>query len=311
MELHEIKSRLKEELEANRYIHTIGVMETAQKLADIYHYDPKKAQYAGLLHDCAKSLSNDKKIRLCREYGLAISDAELKNPSLLHAKCGAIRARRIYGITDSEILHAILVHTTGCPKMNLLDKIIYVSDYIEPNRNQAPNLKEIREISCYDLDRAVYEIAKDTVSYLKQQKSTMDETTIQVYKYYKNEIQKGETTLTDQSKEMAKLAFKALEEKKAEDIQIIDIRDISVIADYFVIASGSNVNQLQAMVDAAEEALYKAGYHCSQKEGNQNSSWILMDYKDIIVHLFSKEDRLFYDLERIWKDGKIISIDEL
>ncbi|SCI23235.1 putative nicotinate-nucleotide adenylyltransferase [uncultured Roseburia sp.] len=286
-------------------------METARKLAEIYHYDPQKAQYAGLLHDCAKSLSNEKKIRLCREYGLAISETELENPSLLHAKCGAICARKIYKITDSEILHAILVHTTGCPKMNLLDKIIYVADYIEPNRDQAPHLEEIRKIACQDLDRAVYEIAKDTIAYLKQQKSTMDETTLKVYEYYKTKLKKGETTLTEQSKEMAKLAYQALEEKKAEDIQIIDIRDISVIADYFVIASGSNVNQLQAMVDAAQEALYKSGYHCSQKEGNQNSSWILMDYKDIIIHLFSKEDRLFYDLERIWKDGKFISIEEL
>ncbi len=117
--------------------------------------------------------------------------------------------------------------------------------------------------------------------------------------------------MSDQAREMAKTACFALSEKKAEDIQIIDIRDISVIADYFVIASGSNSNQLQAMEDAVEEELYKAGFHCTQKEGNQNSSWILMDYKDIIVHLFSKEDRLFYDLERIWKDGTFISPDEI
>ncbi len=99
--------------------------------------------------------------------------------------------------------------------------------------------------------------------------------------------------------------------KKAEDVQVIDISEISVIADYFVIASAANTNQLQAMMDAAEEELYKAGYHCAQKEGNNNSSWILMDYKDIIIHLFSKEDRLFYDLERIWQDGKVISPEEL
>lgn len=117
--------------------------------------------------------------------------------------------------------------------------------------------------------------------------------------------------MTDQSKEMAKIAVHALGEKKAEDIQIIDIHEISVIADYFVIASASNSNQIQAMMDAVEEELFKAGYHCAQKEGNQNSSWILMDYKDIIVHIFSKEDRLFYDLERIWRDGKFLTPEEL
>ena len=115
----------------------------------------------------------------------------------------------------------------------------------------------------------------------------------------------------EQAKEMAKLAVKALEDKKAEDVKIIDIREVSTIADYFIIANGSNQNQLQAMRDAVDEALYKAGYHAKQIEGNSYSTWILMDYSDIIVHVFSKEDRLFYDLERIWKDGKEISAADL
>ena len=117
--------------------------------------------------------------------------------------------------------------------------------------------------------------------------------------------------MNKQSKEMAKLAYQALSEKKAEDIRIIDISEISVIADYFIIASGSNANQLQAMQDSVDEQLYKAGYDAKQIEGNQRSSWILMDYSDIIVHIFSKEDRLFYDLERIWRDGKDIDPEEL
>lgn len=117
--------------------------------------------------------------------------------------------------------------------------------------------------------------------------------------------------MNNQSKEMAEVAFRALEEKKAEDIRIIDISDISVIADYFIIANGSNPNQLQAMQENVEEQLYKAGFCEKQIEGNQRSSWILMDYGDIIVHIFSKEDRLFYDLERIWRDGRDISPEEL
>lgn len=107
----------------------------------------------------------------------------------------------------------------------------------------------------------------------------------------------------EQSKEMVKIAAKALEGKKAEDIRVIDIQKVSTIADYFIIANGSNPNQLTAMRDAVEEALFKAGYPTKQIEGNQHSTWILMDYGDIIVHIFSKEDRLFYDLERVWTDG--------
>ena len=111
---------------------------------------------------------------------------------------------------------------------------------------------------------------------------------------------------------MVKIAVHALEEKKGEDIKIIDINGVSVIADYFVLASASNLNQLQALVDSVEEELFKSGYECKQKEGNMTSTWMLMDYGDVIVHVFSKEDRLFYDLERIWRDGKVLeSADEL
>ena len=108
--------------------------------------------------------------------------------------------------------------------------------------------------------------------------------------------------------EIVKTAVEALRDKKAEDVTVIDITGVSSIADYFIIANGNNQNQLTAMPDAVDEALYKAGLHAKQIEGNNKSTWILMDYEDIIVHLFSKEDRLFYDLERIWRDGKIIEM---
>ena len=112
-------------------------------------------------------------------------------------------------------------------------------------------------------------------------------------------------------REMADIAVKALEEKKAIDIKIIDISHISTLADYFIIASGSNRSQVQAMADAVDEALDKMGVHARSTEGYQNANWILLDYGDIVVHLFDEENRLFYDLERIWRDGKTISLDEL
>lgn len=108
------------------------------------------------------------------------------------------------------------------------------------------------------------------------------------------------------SKEMVKLAYQALSDKKGEDIKIIDIQSVSVLADYFIIADGSNPNQVQAMADNVEEILEKAGCECKQIEGYQNANWILMDYGDIVLHLFDEENRLFYDLERIWRDGTVI-----
>ncbi len=113
------------------------------------------------------------------------------------------------------------------------------------------------------------------------------------------------------AKKMALLAYHALEEKKAEDIRVINIEKVSVLADYFLIASGTNRNQTQAMADNVDEMLHKAGYELKQIEGYQTANWILMDFGDIIVHIFDTENRLFYDLERIWRDGDAISLEEL
>ena len=108
------------------------------------------------------------------------------------------------------------------------------------------------------------------------------------------------------SADMAKLAIEVLEDKKAEDIKVIDISEVSVIADYFIIAGGTNRSQIQALSDNVEEKLGRAGYPSKQVEGYDTANWILMDFQDVIVHIFDKENRLLYDLERIWRDGKQI-----
>lgn len=114
----------------------------------------------------------------------------------------------------------------------------------------------------------------------------------------------------NKAKEMVRLAIQALEDKKAEDIRIIDISQVSVIADYFIIAGGSNKNQIQAMCDNVQEKLGWAGYPEKQIEGYGTANWILMDFVDVIVHVFDKENRLLYDLERIWRDGRTVETDE-
>ena len=114
-----------------------------------------------------------------------------------------------------------------------------------------------------------------------------------------------------QTIDLVKKIVEALEDKKAEDITVLDIGEVSSIADYFIIANGNNANQLTAMEDAVDEAMYSNGGHQMQVEGTGISTWILMDYQDIIVHLFSKEDRQFYDLDRIWRDGKVVDVHSL
>lgn len=115
----------------------------------------------------------------------------------------------------------------------------------------------------------------------------------------------------NQAKEMAKIAYEALNDKKGEDIKIIDIAGISVMADYFLIANGNSDSQVRALVDNVEEAMHKAGYSVRQREGYGSGSWVLLDFGDIIVHVFDKENRLFYDLERIWRDGELVDVEDL
>lgn len=115
----------------------------------------------------------------------------------------------------------------------------------------------------------------------------------------------------EQSKNMMRLAYQALDDKKGEDIQVIDISQVSILADYFIIANGNSESQVRALVDNVEEELGKAGYDMKQREGYGSGNWVLMDFGEIIVHVFDKENRLFYDLERIWRDGKHVDMSEL
>lgn len=180
----EIEKKLRKELDKDRYRHTMGVTYTAASLAMAHGSDVEKAMYAGLLHDCAKCIPNDKKIQLCIKNKIEINPSEQKNPFLLHAKLGAFFARERYGIKDLEILHAIKVHTTGAPYMNLLDKIIYIADYIEPNRDKAPNLPKVRVAAFQDLNETMRIILEDTLAYLKEGEGTIDPMTMSAYEYF-------------------------------------------------------------------------------------------------------------------------------
>ena len=184
MELNEIRKKLKKELDKGRYEHTKGVMYTAGCLAMAHEYSMEKAMLAGLLHDCAKCIPNDQKIEMCEKNHILINPVEYKSPYLLHAKLGAFLAETVYEVSDPQILHAIKVHTTGEPDMSLLDKIIYIADYIEPGRCEAPDLQEIRRLAFADIDECLYTILCASLEYLKSKSEVIDPLTEQTYLYY-------------------------------------------------------------------------------------------------------------------------------
>lgn len=189
-DLELLQKQMKEALTGDRYEHTLGVMYTAEALAMRYGADMTKAAVAGLLHDCAKCISNGQKIKLCKKYDIEISEMEEKNPSLLHAKLGACLAKKDYGVEDEEILSAIRWHTTGKPDMSMLDIIIYMADYIEPHRDKAPNLKEIRRLSFENIEEALYQVLESTLLYLKDRPDAVDPMTKLSYDFYKWKLKK-------------------------------------------------------------------------------------------------------------------------
>lgn len=183
-DIRDIKKELEHDLDSKRYEHTLGVAYTAACLAMRYGYDMEKAYITGLLHDCAKCMSNKDKIEYCEKHDIPITEVEQDNPSLLHAKVGAEMSRRKFDIEDPEIYQAIFYHTTGHPHMSLLDKIIYISDYMEPHRDEAPNLDLVRKQVFVDIDQALLTILKDSVAYLDKSDKTVDPMTMETYLYY-------------------------------------------------------------------------------------------------------------------------------
>lgn len=175
-------------LKPSRYRHTMGVMYTAAALAMRWGADVHRAMAAGLLHDCGKYPSIDRQIEGCRAYGLAPDQWEMENPALIHARLGSCLAKERYGVKDEEIICAIRFHTTGRPDMTMLEKIIYIADYIEPHRRNIPLLETIREAAFTNIDEAVWMEADNTLRFLQESKKSIHPLTKDTRDFYKTKM---------------------------------------------------------------------------------------------------------------------------
>lgn len=184
-DIRKIRRAMEKTLEEKRYEHTLGVAYTAAALAMRYGANLENAELAGLLHDCAKGMEEEKNISFCEKHHIGITDVERRKPQLLHAKVGSFLAMNTYKVRDKDVINAILNHTTGRPGMTLLEKIIFVADYIEPGRKQAPHLDEIRRLSFQDLDKALLYILEDTILYLQDSPGDIDPMTAKTLEYYR------------------------------------------------------------------------------------------------------------------------------
>ena len=189
-EIFSIREKLKASLKPGRYEHSLSVSFTCMALAMRYGYDLDKAELAGLLHDCAKCYDNNSIIAACRNSGMELTEGELQAPSIIHSRLGARMAEEKFGVNDPEILSAIACHTTGKPNMSLLDKILYIADYIEPRRYKIKDLPAIRRLAFEDLDQALFQIMEGTLRYLKESGTYADIMTQNAYHYYRKSKKK-------------------------------------------------------------------------------------------------------------------------
>ena len=187
-EILKIREILKGLIKESRYEHSLGVSYISAALAMRYGADLRKAEIAGLVHDCAKGYKDSELIEKCLKHGITLSEDIIKSPQVIHACYGAYFAQKQFGIEDPEILHAVYYHTVGRPDMTLLEKIVFTADYIEPRRSKADRLPEIRRLAFTDLDRAVYEILHDTVEYLESREAFICRESLETLEYYKNKL---------------------------------------------------------------------------------------------------------------------------
>ncbi|MCI8342426.1 MAG: HD domain-containing protein [Firmicutes bacterium] len=181
-----IERKLQSALSLERYIHTMGVVKTALKMADFYGADKKKVHAAALLHDCVKDYPADMKRRFCKEFHVPVDEIMLSSIDLTHPFLGAEVAKREYGVDDDEILNAIKYHTTGRKNMTLIEKIIFLADYIEPNRKDFKGLNEVRQMCFENIDAAMKMAICQTVEYVRERGRVLHPLSLEALEYYKN-----------------------------------------------------------------------------------------------------------------------------
>lgn len=279
MNNEEIMELLRQRLKPSRLQHTLGVRDMAVKLAKIHGADVQKAETAALLHDFCKNLNVEESNAIVEQYGLG--EQYLNNTALAHSQTAAAVLEYEYHLTDREILNAIRNHTVGDIGMSLLEKVIYTADAVEEGRSY-PGVEELRQLALEDIDKACSALRDRSIRYVLAKGEKMD------------------------NKAIAWKAAEVIDSKKGQDITLIDISGTSGFADYFVITHAPSERLMKTIADEVEDKLAELGVFMKHSEGKNGSGWILMDFGDVIVNVFTGEQRDRYNLEKIWGDCEII-----
>lgn len=312
MTTEQMKEKLSTMLTDHRFNHSLGVMETAVKMAERFGVEVKKAEIAGLLHDCAKQIDRAEQVKMCEERNIFLDSIKRENTALIHAELGASLAESEFMITDSDVLNAIRYHTLGRANMSDLEKILYLADIIEPNRKEFEGLNELRRLCEKNLDEATLYGLELNIAHIFRKGRALHTQTIEAERFYRNLLHKEAYHMEPLSGlEKAKKAVRVLDAKKAEDIAFLKVSDLTILADYFILCSANSNTQVRALCDYVEEEFEKVGIHPLSREGKQGMNWILLDYGDFILHVFHKETREYYNLDKLWDDAEKIDVDSI
>lgn len=302
MNTDSINKYITDNFSEKRKVHTEGVRTTAMRLAAMYGADVEKAEVAALYHDMFRGVGKEQLNKYIDT--LSLPQRYKDNPNLAHGKIAAIVMERDCGIKDQDIINAVSFHTTGRPGMSILEKVIFIADAIEPARDY-PGVEELRRLADENIDEACLLSLTNTAEFVVSQGIYLDPDTLHAKEYFK-EILKEKIM---DNKSFAMEAAHALDEKQGIDITVIDVSEKSSFADYLIIASGGSDRQVGALADAVEDKFAKEGILPKNIEGKQSSGWMLMDYGDIIVNVFSQEMRERYNIEKVWGDCSFLDIE--
>ena len=283
-------------LSPSRYAHVNSVADYALTLAAVHGIDPFNTYVAALAHDCTKYMDDDAQLDYFEKNNIILTKDEQDTPKIWHQISGAHFAKAQFGITDADVLNAIRYHTTGREAMSPLEKLICLADSIEPRRDY-DGVEKMRDTAIKDLDAALILSFERLIEYIKQRGLNMNPQTLKAYEC----LTKGKTM--DQTQIILKTAVENLYKKKGKEIRILKVDDITVMADYFVICTGTSNTQLKALAGEVEFKLGEMGIEPLHTEGYGSSNWVLLDYGSVIVHVFYRDTRDYYNLERLWADG--------
>lgn len=302
--LFEYETKLFGELSRERLLHSLNTSVLSVRYAVRFGVSPDDAAIAGLLHDCAKQLP------IAAQAGKAakVMGEPLPDNSLLHAPAGQIYAAERYGIDNESILSAIRYHTTGREDMTTLEKIVYLADKLEPARDYA-DLSAIRELAEKDLDEAVIACLKAVRDKFEQKRTAFHpDSSRALDALIRHSKKKKEIAPAAQQTEekmdtltLSNEIIEILKNKKAEDVELIPISDKTALADYFIVATGTSTTHIKALSDEVELLMKQTRNLAPDHiEGQSTGRWILIDYKDIVVHIFHPEERAHYSLDKLW-----------